>query len=196
LGQAAGEAIADVMFGTYNPSGRLPQTFYANEYLSQVQKHDMHMRPVNGSPGRTYRFFTGQPLYPFGYGLSYTTFVYAFEDGLLDTETEAAPLRVAATADDDCDAQVNITIRNTGSRAGDHSVLWFIAPPNAGQDGRPIKSLLDFQFVDNVLPLTSRAVTICLNRNDFQLADENGEFHVIAGQWKLTVGSLERNILV
>ena len=68
-GQAGGTAIADVLFGDYNPSGRLPVTFYKSAAdLPPFDDYSMK--------GRTYRFFTGQPLYPFGYGLSYTTFAY------------------------------------------------------------------------------------------------------------------------
>jgi len=195
LGQSAGEAMADVMFGVYNPSGRLTQTWYTNENLNNVDLLDMNIRPSadeGGSPGRTYRFFTGTPLYPFGYGLSYTTFSYAFDD-----ESFVTLLPIAApVAADDCAAQLNVTVRNTGTRAGDHSVLLYLAPPNAGLEGRPIKNLLDFEKLDNILPLQSRVVTICLNRDDFQLANVDGEFHVVPGQWKLLVGNLERNISV
>jgi len=69
-GEAGGEAIADVLMGTTNPSGRLPVTFYASDdQLPAFSDYSMQ--------GRTYRYFSGKPLYPFGYGLSYTTFQYA-----------------------------------------------------------------------------------------------------------------------
>src|SRR6185312_2556997 len=68
-GQAAGTAIADVLFGDYNPAGRLPVTFYRS--VNDLPPFDDY-----AMKNRTYRFFTGTPLYPFGFGLSYTTFTY------------------------------------------------------------------------------------------------------------------------
>lgn len=76
LGQAGGQALADMLFGKYSPAGRLTQTFYDSDYVNTMPIYDMHMRPtfVTGNPGRTYRFFSGAPVYEFGFGLSYTTF--------------------------------------------------------------------------------------------------------------------------
>jgi len=190
LGQSGGEAIADVLFGYYNPSGRLAQTFYANEYVNQVDKGDMNMRPVNGSPGRTYRFFTGTPVYPFGYGLSYTTFQYVLPfSGIL----ELAPI---SRNQEECGLTLVLTVSNSGSLEGGHSVLWFLVPPNAGQNGRPIKSLLDFEKINNLGPNQSSQVSLCLNLSDFQLANEEGEFEVVSGDWRVQVGGLERVIRV
>jgi len=180
IGQSGGEAIADVIFGSYNPSGRMTQTLYANEYLNQVNMSDMNLRPGNGSPGRTYRFFTGEPVYPFGYGLSYTTFDYSLME----------------VPDATCVLKLDLTVRNLGSRPGDHSVLFYLAPPNAGQLGRPIKSLFEFEKLMNLAPNEARQLQVCLNRDNFQLANERGEFEVVSGEWKLMVGSLERNIMV
>ena len=71
-GQAGGTAVADVIFGDYNPAGRLPVTFYKGiDQLPPFEDYDMK--------GKTYRYFEGEPLYEFGYGLSYTTFKYNFE---------------------------------------------------------------------------------------------------------------------
>ncbi len=75
-GEFGGTAIASVIFREYNPGGRLPITFYPGSYVNEMSMLDMRMRPSNVSPGRTYKFYTGQPVYEFGYGLSYTTFSY------------------------------------------------------------------------------------------------------------------------
>jgi len=102
-GQAGGEAIADVLFGRYNPAGRLPVTFYRD--TADLPKFDDYaMR------GRTYRFFTGTTLYPFGHGLSYTTFRYG-------------PLRASAGSIGAGDTiTVSVDVTNTGHRAGDEVV--------------------------------------------------------------------------
>jgi len=151
---------------------------------------DMNMRPraEDGFPGRTYRFYTGQALYPFGYGLSYTTFEYRFN--------ELELIAVRTEIQDDCQIEINLTVRNSGTRLGDHSVLWYLAPPNAGQGGRPLASLTGFERLGNVQPGESREVVLCLNRDQFQLADERGEFGVVSGQWVLSVGGLHRIITV
>jgi beta-glucosidase len=102
-GQAGGTAIADVLFGDYNPAGRLPVTFYKNvSDIPPFENYDM--------AGRTYRFFGGTPLYPFGHGLSYTTFAYS----------AARASRPVLKGRDS--VTVSVTVRNTGARRGDEVV--------------------------------------------------------------------------
>ena len=106
-GQAGGTAIANVLFGDYNPGGRLPVTFYKS--VNDLPAFDDYRMT-----GRTYRYFEGTPLYPFGYGLSYTTFAY---DAL---KTSAGALRGNDTL------TVSVDVRNTGSRAGDEVVQLYV----------------------------------------------------------------------
>ena len=102
-GQAGGTALADVLFGDYNPAGRLPVTFYRDTTdLPPFNNYDM--------AGRTYRYFGGKPLYAFGHGLSYTTFRYS----RLRTSTASLSPRGAIT--------VTVDVTNTGKRAGDEVV--------------------------------------------------------------------------
>ena len=108
-GQAAGSALADVLFGDYNPAGRLPVTFYRS--VNDLPAFDDY-RVAGG--GRTYRFFTGTPLYPFGYGLSYTTFAYK------NLRTSAATLRASDTA------VVRVDVTNTGQRTGDEVAQLYV----------------------------------------------------------------------
>lgn len=186
-GQSGGEAIADVLFGKYNPSGRLTQTFYHSSFLEQVDIRDMNMRPVNGSVGRTYRFYTGEPVYPFGYGLSYTTFDYAFSTGGNDIPFSQFSSSCLA---------VQLNVRNIGPRSGDHSVLWFLAPPSAGVAGRPLKTLVEFEKLHDILPLQTKVVQICLSNRMFQLANSDGEFEIVTGTWTLMVEDQTRRIIV
>lgn len=146
----------------------------------------MNMRPVDGSPGRTYRFYTGEPVYSFGFGMSYTTFEYTF---LSENDLQISQF------DNSC-TELSLTVRNVGQRAGDHSVLWFLAPPNAGQNGRPMKNLREFGKFHNILPSQSKETRICLSTAMLQLANERGEFEVVLGEWTLMVGDLRRRVLV
>ena len=126
-GQAAGTAIAEVLFGDYNPGGRLPVTFY-KDTTDIPSFSDYRMA------GRTYRFFKGTPLYPFGHGLSYTTFAYS---GLRTS-------RSAIGARDTISVSVNVT--NTGRRTGDEVVQLYVAHSHSRVE-RPIKDLRGFERV-------------------------------------------------
>jgi beta-glucosidase len=105
-GQAGGDALADVLFGDYNPAGRLPVTFYQS--AAQLPAFtDYSMK------GRTYRYFTGEPLWPFGFGLSYTTFVYG---------KPVAPAEVKTGGE----ARVEVEVRNSGAVAGEEVVELYV----------------------------------------------------------------------
>ncbi|MET0533622.1 MAG: glycoside hydrolase family 3 C-terminal domain-containing protein [Steroidobacter sp.] len=120
-GQRGGTAVADVLFGNANPSGRLPVTFYKeNEKLPAFDDYTMQ--------GRTYRYFTGQALYPFGHGLSYTRFEYS--NLKLDRASVAA----------DGSLQATMTVKNVGKRAGDEVVQLYLAPLDAKRP-RAVKEL-------------------------------------------------------
>jgi beta-glucosidase len=116
-GQRAGTAIADVLFGDCNPAGRLPVTFYQSvDQLPPFDDYDMK--------GRTYRYFTGEPLYPFGYGLSYTKFAYR---GLAMSR----------------DGTVSVEVRNAGTVAGEEVVQLYVKTP----DSPAVRSLVGFERV-------------------------------------------------
>lgn len=122
-GEFAGKAITDVIFGKYNPSGRLPVTFYASDAdLPEVEDYDM--------TNRTYKYFTGKPLYSFGYGLSYTKFDYQWID---------KPQKTYKT-DETISAVLNV--KNSGSMDGDEVVQVYIKYPQTGK--LPLKELRSF----------------------------------------------------
>ena len=125
-GQEAGHAVADILFGDYNPSGRLPITFYKSiNQLPDFEDYSME--------GRTYRYMTQKPLYPFGYGLSYTTFAY--RNASLSSATITAGQAVRLTFE----------IANTGKRDGDEVAQVYIQNPNDPKG--PLKSLKAFKRV-------------------------------------------------
>ena len=126
-GQAGGQGIADVLFGDYNPAGRLPVTFYkSTNDLPPFEDYKM--------AGRTYRFFKGTPLYPFGHGLSYTTFAYK------NLRTTDESVRSTDTL------TVSVDVTNTGRRAGDEVVQLYVEHLGSRVE-RPIRDLRGYQRV-------------------------------------------------
>lgn len=159
-GEKGGQAVAEVLFGDCNPSGKLPVTFYRD--ASQLPDFsDYSMR------GRTYRYFTGRPLYPFGFGLSYTTFAYG------------KPRYAQGT--------VTVAVTNTGQRAGDEIVQVYIRRP-ADRQG-PIKSLRGFTRV-SLKAGETKTVTIPMPRERFENWDETtNTMRVVSGKYTVMVGS-------
>ncbi len=148
-GQAGGQAVADVLAGDYNPAGRLPVTFYRNDsQLPDFEDYSMD--------GRTYRYFSGDPLYPFGYGLSYTTFDYSD----LQVEKAGGSLKVSAV------------VTNTGSRSGDEVVQLYISNPD--RDFRtPIRALKGFERISLAVGESQR-VDFELSPDDLSVVDGQG----------------------
>jgi beta-glucosidase len=140
-GQAGGTAIADVMFGDYNPGGRLPVTFYRDT-------KDLPAFADYRMADRTYRFFKGTPLYPFGHGLSYTTFGYR------NLRVSGAARRASDTV------VVRVNVTNTGSRAGDEVVQLYVQ--HVGSEvARPVKELKAYTRV-TLRPGQTRTVSLPL----------------------------------
>lgn len=166
-GQAAGTAIADVLFGDYNPGGRLPVTVYRSlDDLPGFHDYDM--------TNRTYRYFTGEPLYPFGYGLSYTDFAY--RNLRLSRETLADGQTLAVTVD----------VQNVGQRAGDEVAQLYLRHLNASIPA-PRHSLQGFQRLA-LQPGETRRVTFTLESRQFSLVSAAGERVLEPGEVQIFVG--------
>ncbi|KAG5528149.1 hypothetical protein RHGRI_028926 [Rhododendron griersonianum] len=169
-GEAGGKALAEVIFGDYNPGGRLPVTWYPESFTS-VPMTDMNMRanPSRGYPGRTYRFYTGPTIYGFGQGLSYTNYTYNLLSApsklsLLGTikaisENNMSPERGYEELDniriDDvefCDSlifHVHVSVVNNGDMDGSHVVMLFSRAPKLFK-GAPERQLIGFDRVHTV----------------------------------------------
>lgn len=182
-GQETGSAIADVVFGRYNPGGRLPITIYAADYAYQVDMADMDMR---AGPGRTYRFYTGAPVYPFGFGLSYTTFQYEFAGTLpafLLTGADAkAPVCTVA-----------VKVSNAGSVAGDDAVLAFV---ETSLEGCPRRQLFAFDKVHGLRPGESTIVAMQFRADAAGCVDADGNRVAPAGDYTIVVGGLTHRISI
>jgi beta-glucosidase len=166
-GEEAGTALASVLFGDYNPAGRLPYTVY--DSLDQIPPQDEY----DVSKGFTYLYFTGKPQFAFGHGLSYTTFRYS---GL-----KVNPGRVS------------VDIENTGARAGDEVVQLYVHAVNSSVK-RPVKELRGFQRI-GLGPREKRSVTFALPSNDLAFYDvQTKKFVVEPGTFDIMVGSSSSDI--
>lgn len=146
-GQAAGTAIADVLFGDYNPAGRLPVTFYKSVHdLPPFEDYDME--------GRTYKYFKGEVLYPFGHGLSYTTFQYK------NLRTSKGPLAPGG------EVEVKVDVTNTGARAGEEVVQLYAGYPESAVT-RPIRELKGFKRIA-LKPKETKTVSMKLRADDLR----------------------------
>ena len=151
--QDEGTALAQVLFGDYNPGGRLAETWPSS--LDQLPP----MMDYNIRHGRTYMYFKGEPLYPFGYGLSYTTFKYS------NLRTSSAQLAR------DGAITISVDVTNTGSRAGDEVVQLYVSHPHSAVE-RPREELKGFQRV-SIKPGETRTVQIPLKASTLAWWDEN-----------------------
>ncbi|HEX2627966.1 MAG TPA: glycoside hydrolase family 3 C-terminal domain-containing protein, partial [Chitinophagaceae bacterium] len=163
-GQSAGTAIADVLFGDYNPAGRLPVTFYKSDSdLPDFNSYSME--------NRTYRYFPGQPLYPFGYGLSYTTFTYD-------------QLKIKNLPNGKREVTVRLT--NSGKKDGEEVAQLYVSLKDAKVKA-PRLALKGFQRVF-VKAGTSKTLRFVLPATDFQVLNDDGKPTSIKGQFIVSVG--------
>ncbi|CAF2552210.1 unnamed protein product [Rotaria sp. Silwood2] len=150
-GQSGGLAISNVIFGQYNPGGRLPITMYPASYVDDVSMFDMQMRPSSTNPGRTYKFYTGKAVYEFGSGLSYTTFLYSWSNDTSISSSYSILSLIKKTYDEHrvLVRLFRVDVTNTGDMSGDDVVLAFVRSRNATMNGEisPIKQLFSFERV-------------------------------------------------
>ena len=170
-GEEGGSAVAETLSGKNNPAGRLPVTFYkdANQ-LPPFEDYAMK--------GRTYRYFEGTPLYPFGYGLSYTKFAYSALTGPAD----AVPAGSTVGFD--------VTITNTGKKAGDEVAQLYLEFPKV--PGAPLRALRAFKRV-HLEAGAAQMVHFELQPRDLSMVTEAGEPIVSEGQYKVSVGGGQPN---
>jgi beta-glucosidase len=165
-GQSSGTAAADVIFGDYNPAGRLPVTFYGSDSdLPDFSDYTMK--------NRTYRYFTGRPLYGFGYGLSYSTFKY---DQLVMPNLVKRGQSIT----------LSVTVTNTGKIVGEEVVQVYIVNPN-NKVKSPIKALKGFSRIA-LKPGERRVLKFTLPSNELSFVDEQGKSQAIKGKLLISAG--------
>ncbi|XAR51447.1 Non-reducing end alpha-L-arabinofuranosidase [Bertholletia excelsa] len=213
-GEAGGKALAEVIFGDYNPGGRLPMTWYP-ESFTRIPMTDMNMRadPARGYPGRTYRFYTGDRIYGFGHGLSYTTFTYTLLSApnklSLSEYIKPESIKISQQGGTEinyiyidevqyCDSlifHVWITISNDGDMDGGHVLMLFSRVPKLF-GGAPEKQLVGFDQVhisSKGSVQTSIMVDPCKHLG---FADEQGKRILPLGNLTLTLLDLEHIVSI
>ncbi|CAF0944248.1 unnamed protein product [Rotaria sordida] len=188
-GQAGGLAIANVMFGQYNPGGRLPITFYPASYINDVSMSDMQMRPSPTNPGRTYKFYTGQAVFEFGYGLSYTTFNYSWYNNSMNSIFSIRSLMKNNYNEKKLHLQFyRVNVTNIGQIVGDDVVLAFIIPPrNSFNDpSPPLRKLFGFKRVQLNINQTIQ-VFFPLNIDSLLTVAYNGSKWLEPGSYKILI---------
>ena len=164
-GEEGGTAVAETLSGKNNPAGRLPVTFYKSvDQLPPFEDYSMK--------GRTYRYFTGTPLYPFGYGLSYTSFHYS-------------NLNLPATLDASSPVVAEVTVSNSGNVEGDEVAEIYLSFPKV--DGAPLHALRGFQRV-HLTPGESQRLHFVLTPRDLSMVTTAGNPVVAEGEYTLFVG--------
>jgi beta-glucosidase len=174
-GQSGGTAIAEVLFGDVNPGGKLPITFYkSDEQLPPFHDYDI-------TQGRTYMYLKEKPLYPFGYGLSYTTFDYG--------NLQIIPASIGRTDT----VRVSVDVQNTGNRSGDEVVQCYVRDAEANVI-RPIKQLRGLQRI-HLDAGETKTVEFKLSFEDLSFWDvENHQWAIEPGEFIIQVGSSSADI--
>lgn len=165
-GQQGGNAVADVLFGDYNPAGRLPVTYYRSvDQISAFENYDMN--------GKTYRFFTKEPLYPFGYGLSYTFFRYS---------NLSMPEKIISGND----IKVSVTVTNDGKLRGDEVVELYLTDEKASTP-RPVRQLEGFKRI-SLDPGESKEVEFTLKPRQLSIINKKNKRVLEPGYFTISVG--------
>jgi beta-glucosidase len=165
-GEEGGTAVAEALAGDFSPSGRLPVTWYkSTDQLPAFEDYSMARR--------TYRYFAGEPLYPFGYGLSYTSFAYS--NARVDRESVPA----------DGSATISVEVGNSGATAGDEVVQLYVTHPHVV--GAPLRALKGVQRV-HLERGQKKTVTFTLRDRDLSVVDETGRHRIVTGPVDVWIG--------
>lgn len=204
-GQSGGVAIANTLTGANVPSGRLTQTFYPASFVNEVSMFDMNMRPnpTTGNPGRSYRFYTGTPVYKFGDGLSYNTFNYSMASEIAPTVLKGTVVEaigekfhndLVAAKQSDTLVEIPISVQNLGpfSNAAEVVLVYIHPPKDTLEQGLPIKSLRWFERVRFTKVNGVAKLHIALKANDFRLSRKSdGAMITPRGEWTVEIGHIK-----
>ncbi|KAJ7045029.1 glycoside hydrolase family 3 protein [Mycena alexandri] len=190
-GQSGGTALFDIIRGKVAPAGRLPLTQYPATYTSHVAMSDMNLRPntTTGNPGRTYKWYAGETVYPFGTGLHYTTFALAFQTAPATTYSIATLVANAGSApflDLGVFDTFSVSVHNTGTVASDFVSLLFVSS-TAGPAPHPIKELISYSRVHGVAAGATTTTQLKVTLGSIARTDVTGSAWLFPGSYTLSL---------
>ncbi|KAI1343583.1 glycoside hydrolase superfamily [Xylariaceae sp. FL0016] len=201
-GQDGGAAVVSVLTGQKAPAGRLPVTQYPGDYVNQVQMTDMNLQSGTGNPGRTYKWYTKTPVFPFGHGLHYTTFNLSLPANLpASFSTEALTSNVSLTKTGPVASgnypdlapfiSLPVSVTNTGNVTSDYVLLAFLKG-NYGPSPFPNKSLVAFTRVHDVEPGQTATGTLDITLGSIARSDKDGNLTLWPAKYNLVLDIDER----
>ncbi|EED20475.1 conserved hypothetical protein [Talaromyces stipitatus ATCC 10500] len=189
--QSGGSALLDVLLGKRSIAGRLPVTQYPASYADQVSIFDINIRPNDSYPGRTYKWYTGMPVVPFGYGLHYTKFEFEWAQTLNHEyniqQLVASCQSTGPISDNTPFTTVKAHVKNIGPEASDYVGLLFLSSPDAGPAPRPNKSLVSYLRLHNITSGSQGTLDLPLTLGSMARADENGNLVIFPGHYKIAL---------
>ncbi|RYC56244.1 hypothetical protein CHU98_g9963 [Xylaria longipes] len=187
-GQDGGTAVVSVLTGDKAPAGRLPVTQYPGDYVNQVPMTNMNLQPGSGNPGRTYKWYSKAPVFPFGYGLQYTSFnvslspdlptAFSTADLVRSNSTEGSPLDLLPLT------SVPVSVTNTGNVTSDYVLLAFLKG-EYGPSPYPNKSLVAFTRLHDIKPGDTATGTLDIKLGSIARSDANGALTLWPAKYKL-----------
>lgn len=190
-GQDGGPAMADVLFGKVAPAGRLPVTQYPSSYIDKVSEFDMSLRPHRDSPGRTYKWYNGDAVLPFGYGLHYTNFsAKAWSRDLSNMSSDGLIQNCSTPAYEHIDrcviGHIEVAVSNTKDTCSDYVALAFVNG-DFGPEPRPLKSLVAYDRLHDVMPGEIQYASMPLTLGSIARWDEQGRRILYPGTYQVSI---------
>lgn len=190
-GQDGGNAIFDALTGAAPVAGRLPITQYPAGYINGLDIQNMNLRPSSGYPGRTYKWYTGTAVLPFGYGLHYTNFTFSWNQVPSTASYSISSLVSGASGFVDLAtfATFVVNVKNTGgpaNLASDYVGLLFLSTTNAGPAPYPNKELVAYGRLKSVGVGSTQQLTLTVDLGALTRADSNGNLNIYPGDYTIT----------
>jgi beta-D-xylosidase 4 len=188
-GQDGGKALIDIVTGKNAPAGRLPITQYPADYITMIPMTDMSLRPnsSSGSPGRTYQWYTGEPVFEYGYGLHYTDFsasIQSFGDSFAISDLMSS---CNETYKDKCAFKtISVDVKNTGTTTSDYSTLAFIGGSH-GPEPYPNKRLATYTRLHSITGGSTATAKLKMTLGSLGRVDETGSTYLYPGDYSIMI---------